>query len=58
MARRFELDSSIAKDIKSVASDSFIDSIQMINIELIKPSSDNFFSLSDIEILAEDIERQ
>ena len=48
MARKFELDSSITKDIKSVASDSFIDSIKMLDIELIKPSSDNFFSLSDI----------
>lgn len=58
MARKLQLDSSIAMDIKAVASDSFVDSISMIDIELIKPSGDNFFSLSDIEILAEDIERQ
>lgn len=58
MARKFELDSSIAKDIKAVASDSFADSIKMISIENVKPAEDNFFSMSDIEILADDIERQ
>lgn len=58
MARKLQLDSSIAMDIKAVASDSFVDSISMIDIDLIKPTNDNFFSLSDIEILAEDIERQ
>lgn len=58
MARKFELDSSIAKDIKAVASDSFVDSIKMISIENVKPANENFFSMSDIEILAEDIERQ
>ncbi len=58
MARKFEFDSSIEKDIKAVASDSFVDSIKMINVDLVKPSADNFFSLSEIEVLAEDIERQ
>lgn len=58
MARKFQLDNSIAADIKSAASDSFKDNIRMIEINKIKASMDNFYSLSDIEILADDIERQ
>lgn len=58
MARKFQLDSSITADIKSVASDSFKDNVKMIEVEKIKPSIDNFYTLSDIEILADDIERQ
>lgn len=58
MARKLTIDTSIATDIKSAASDSFKDNIKMIAIEKIKESMDNFYSLSDIEILAEDIERQ
>lgn len=58
MARKFTIDTSIATDIKSAASDSFKDNIKMIEIGKIKESMDNFYSLSDIEVLAEDIERQ
>ena len=58
MARKLTIDNSIATDIKSAASDSFKDNIKMIEIGKIKESMDNFYSLSDIEILAEDIERQ
>ena len=58
MARKLTIDTSIATDIKSAASDSFKDNIKMIEIGKIKESMDNFYSLSDIEILAEDIERQ
>ena len=58
MARKLTIDTSIATDIKSAASDSFKDNIKMIEIEKIKESVDNFYSLSDIDILAEDIERQ
>lgn len=58
MARKLKIDTSIATDIKSAASDSFKDNIKMIEIGKIKESMDNFYSLSDIEILAEDIERQ
>lgn len=58
MARKLIIDTSIATDIKSAASDSFKDNIKMIEIGKIKESMDNFYSLSDIEILAEDIERQ
>lgn len=58
MARKFHMDNSIASDIKSAASDSFKDNIHMIEIVRIKTSMDNFYSMSDIEILADDIERQ
>lgn len=58
MARKLTIDTSIATDIKSAASDSFKDNIKMIEIGKIKESMDNFYSLSDIDILAEDIERQ
>lgn len=57
MARKLTIDTSIAINIKSAASDSFKDNIKMIEIGKIKESMDNFYSLSDIEILAEDIER-
>ena len=56
MARKFQIDNSIAAE--SAASDSFKDNIRMIEINKIKASMDNFYSLSDIEILADDIERQ
>lgn len=58
MARKFQVDNAIASDIKSAASDSFKDNIRMIEINKIKTSMDNFYSMSDIEILADDIERQ
>lgn len=58
MARKFQIDDSIAADIKSAASDSFRDNIRMIEISKIKASMDNFYSMSEIEILADDIERQ
>lgn len=58
MARKLSMDTSITADIKSASSNSFKDNLQMVEIEKIKPSMDNFYSLSDIEILAEDIERQ
>lgn len=58
MARKLTIDTSIATDIKSAASDSFKDNIKMIEIGKIKESMDNFYSMSDIEILADDIERQ
>lgn len=55
---RFSMDESIASDIKSVADDSFKDNIKMIEVEKLKPSLDNFFSLTEIDVLADDIERQ
>ncbi len=58
MARKFNLDTSITKDIMAAASDSFVDSLKMIEIDDIIPNEDNFYAISDIEELAEDIERQ
>ena len=58
MARKLKLDTSISKDIMAAASDSFIDSLKMIEIDDIVPNNDNFYEISDIEELAEDIERQ
>ena len=58
MGKRFNMDTSIAADIKSAASDSFKDNIKMIEISKIKMSMDNFYSMSDIDVLADDIERQ
>lgn len=58
MARKLQLDVSIASGMKAAADDSFKDNIKMIDIEKVIPSEDNFYSLSDIELLADDIERQ
>jgi ParB family chromosome partitioning protein len=56
--RNLELDPTIINSMKMAACDSFADNIKMIDINKIKACSDNFFSLNDIDILAEDIERQ
>ena len=58
MARKMEFDLSITKDMKSAASDSFSDNIKMIDVSDIAPSESNFYELSDIELLADDIERE
>ena len=58
MGRKMELDTAILTDMKAVGADSFKDNICMIEIDRIKPSMDNFYSMSEIEMLAEDIERQ
>ncbi len=55
---RFNIDMNISQAIKSVSADSFKDSIKMIDIEKIKPCQENFYEISEIEILADDIERQ
>lgn len=55
---RFSLDSSITRDIKSVASDSFIDRVRMIEYDKLIPSTTNFYDLSELELLSDDIERQ
>lgn len=57
MAKR-ELDSAICADLKAVSADSFADSIKMLDVSEIMPNKDNFYEMSDIELLAEDIERQ
>ena len=58
MARKLKLDTSISKDIMAAASDSYIDNIKMIDISEISSSSDNFYELSGLELLADDIERE
>lgn len=58
MSRRFQLDSAIAADIQTVNADSYIDSLKMIDIDIIEPNKNNFYENSEIEALADDIERQ
>ena len=55
MAKRFNFDEAITTDIKGAASDSYIDNIKMIKMTDIETNSENFYSLPDIEELAEDI---
>lgn len=58
MAKKFTFDDAITTDIKGAASNSYIDNIKMIKIADIETNAENFYSLPDIEELAEDIERQ
>ena len=58
MARKMEFDAAITKDMQSAASDSFLDNIKMIDINEIAPSRNNFYEITDIELLADDIERE
>lgn len=58
MARKFAFDASIAADIKAAAGDSFADNIRMISIDDIITNNENFYSTDDVELLADDIERQ
>ncbi len=58
MARKLQFDSSIMTDMRAASSDSFKDNIQMIEVSKLKPSLENFYVLSEIELLADDIERQ
>lgn len=53
-----EIDSAISADLKAASADTFADSIKMLDVSEIIPNKDNFYSMSDIELLAEDIERQ
>ena len=58
MARKFSLDASIGMDMKAASADSFIDNMKMIDFSEIKLNKDNFYTLSELELLADDIERQ
>lgn len=58
MARKLKFDSSLTQDIQTAVNDSYVDNIKMIDIDDIEPSKDNFYSLDNIEELADDIERQ
>jgi len=51
-------DPAITNSMKSAAADSFADNIKMIDIEKLVPHKENFYSMTDIELLADDIERQ
>ncbi len=55
---KLKLTNAIAEDLKTAASDSFIDNLKMIEIQDIQPNEDNFYEITEIEELAEDIERQ
>lgn len=55
---KLKLNSAIMDDLKAAASDSFIDSLKMIEVTDILPNEDNFYEMTEIEELAEDIERQ
>lgn len=55
---KLKLTNAIAEDLKTAASDSFIDSLKMIEVDDIQPNKDNFYEMTEIEELAEDIERQ
>lgn len=50
------IDENILTDIKTVIAETF--TIKMIELEKIQPSADNFYSMSNIDDLADDIERQ
>ncbi len=58
MSRKLQLDSAIAADIQTVNADSYIDSLKMIDIDNIEPNRNIFYEISEIESLADDIERQ
>ena len=55
---KLKLNSAIMDDLKAAASDSFIDSLKMLEVEDIIPNESNFYEITEIEELAEDIERQ
>lgn len=55
---KLKLNSAITDDLKTAASDSFIDSLKMLEVEDIIPNKNNFYEMTEIEELAEDIERQ
>lgn len=58
MARKRSFDTAILKDIKSVAGDSFTDNIKMLPVEQLHNNPENFYDLSDLDTLVEDIDRQ
>lgn len=55
---KLKLNSAIMDDLKAAASNSFIDSLKMLEVEDIIPNESNFYEMTEIEELAEDIERQ
>ena len=57
MAKR-QISTAISADLKAASADSFADNIKMLDVSEIMPNKDNFYTMSSIELLAEDIERQ
>lgn len=55
---RPKLSRANAENWYGYTSDSYIDSLKMIDIDLIEPNKNNFYEMSEIEALADDIERQ
>lgn len=58
MAKKRSFDTAILKDIKSVAGDSFADNIKMLPVDQLHDNPENFYDLSDLDTLVEDIDRQ
>ncbi len=58
MARKLSFDTAMLKDIKSVAGDSFADNIKMLPVDQLHDNPENFYDLSDLDTLVEDIDRQ
>lgn len=58
MAKKRSFDTAILKDIKSVAGDSFADNIKMLSVDQLHDNPENFYDLSELDTLVEDIDRQ
>ncbi len=58
MAKKRTFDTAILNDIKFVAGDSFADNIKMIPVDQLHDNPENFYDLSDLDTLVEDIDRQ
>ncbi len=58
MARKLQFDAAITEDMQHASDDSFADNIKMIDISEITPSMENFYELGNLELLADDIERE
>ena len=58
MAIKRSFDTAILKDIKSAAGNSFADNIKMLPVDQLHDNPENFYDLSDLDALVEDIDRQ
>ncbi len=58
MAKKRSFDTAILKDIKSVVGGSFADNIKMLSVDQLHDNPENFYDLSDLDTLVEDIDRQ
>lgn len=55
---KLQFDAAITQDLKTAAADSYINNLRMVEIGKITPNSANFYELSELNELADDIERQ